>query len=91
MSALAAVSLWFRAKMIWQFGNRMGFFYFSVIMEGKSPSDGTSGDCKLDTKPQPQWIGNGGESNRSKIYMIGQNDYDENNRACVFRNCNNDQ
>ncbi len=34
-----------------------------------SPSDATSGDCKLDTKPQPQWTSNWlGDTNRSKIY-----------------------
>jgi hypothetical protein len=56
----------------------MGFFYF-LYSNGSvnSPSDGTSGDCKLDTKPQPQWIGNwlGGQTEVDT--MIGQNDYDE--------------
>jgi hypothetical protein len=32
-------------------------------------SDGIAGDCKLDTKPQPQWTSNWlGDSNRNKIY-----------------------
>jgi hypothetical protein len=38
----------------------MGFFYFSAIMEGELSFRWYSGDCKLDTKPQPQWIGGGG-------------------------------
>jgi hypothetical protein len=34
-----------------------------------NPSDGIAGDCKLDTKPQPQWTSNWlGDSNRNKIY-----------------------
>jgi hypothetical protein len=72
MSALAAVSLLVPGpKMIWQFGELGWDSSIFTCSNGSvnSPSDGTSGDCKLDTKPQPQWIGNWlGESSRSKIY-----------------------
>lgn len=72
MSALGAVSLLVPGpKMIWQFGE-LGWEKSIFSCNNGSvntPSDGISGDCKLDTKPQPQWISNWlGDSNRSKIY-----------------------
>ena len=72
MSALGAVSLLVPGpKMIWQFGELGWEKSIFSCNNGtvNSPSDATSGDCKLDTKPQPQWTGNWlGDTNRSKIY-----------------------
>ena len=72
MSALGAVSLLVPGpKMIWQFGELGWNSSIFTCNNGtvNSPSDGTSGDCKLDTKPQPQWVNNWiGDTNRSKIY-----------------------
>jgi 1,4-alpha-glucan branching enzyme len=72
MSALGAVSLLVPGpKMIWQFGELGWEKSIFSCNNGSvnSPSDGISGDCKLDTKPQPQWTGNWlGDTNRSKIY-----------------------
>ena len=72
MSALGAVSLLVPGpKMIWQFGELGWENSIFTCNSGtvNSPSDGTSGDCKLDTKPQPQWTSNWlGDTNRNKIY-----------------------
>ncbi|MBG6187122.1 alpha-amylase family glycosyl hydrolase [Flavobacterium sp. CAN_S2] len=72
MSALGAVSLLVPGpKMIWQFGELGWEKSIFSCNNGtvNSPSDATSGDCKLDTKPQPQWATNWlGDTNRSKIY-----------------------
>ncbi|TDE01076.1 alpha-amylase family glycosyl hydrolase [Flavobacterium sandaracinum] len=72
MSALGAVSLLVPGpKMIWQFGELGWDSSIFTCNNGSvnSPSDATSGDCKLDTKPQPQWATNWlGDTNRSKIY-----------------------
>ncbi|MFV8356195.1 alpha-amylase family glycosyl hydrolase [Flavobacterium sp. XS1P32] len=72
MSALGAVSLLVPGpKMIWQFGE-LGWEKSIFSCNNGSvntSSDGISGDCKLDTKPQPQWTSNWlGDSNRNKIY-----------------------
>ena len=72
MSAIGAVSLLVPGpKMIWQFGE-LGWEYSIFTCANRSvntPSDATAGDCKLDTKPQPQWVNNWlGNNNRSKIY-----------------------
>ena len=72
MSALGAVSLLVPGpKMIWQFGE-LGWEKSIFSCNNGSvntSSDGIPGDCKLDTKPQPQWTSNWlGDSNRNKIY-----------------------
>jgi 1,4-alpha-glucan branching enzyme len=72
MSALGAVTLLVPGpKMIWQFGELGWEYSIFSCNDGSvnSPSDGISGDCKLDTKPQPQWVNNWlGDANRNKIY-----------------------
>lgn len=72
MSAIGAVSLLIPGpKMIWHFGE-LGFENsIFTCNDGtvNSDSDVTSGDCKLATKPQPQWTNNWlVNDNRSKIY-----------------------
>ncbi|MDP5199202.1 alpha-amylase family glycosyl hydrolase [Flavobacterium sp. DG2-3] len=72
MSAIGAVSLLIPGpKMIWHFGELgMDDSIFSCN-NGTVNDEGTTppGDCKLDTKPQPQWTENWlGDSNRNKIY-----------------------
>ena len=72
MSALGAVSLLVPGpKMIWQFGELGWNLSIFSCNNGSvnTSSDAISGDCKLDTKPQPQWTSNWlGDANRSKIY-----------------------
>ncbi|MCG9791848.1 alpha-amylase family glycosyl hydrolase [Flavobacterium algicola] len=61
MSAIGAVSLMVPGpKMIWHFGELgMENSIFSCNNGTvNTSSDATAGDCKLDTKPQPQWINN---------------------------------
>lgn len=64
MSAIGAVSLLVPGpKMIWHFGE--------LGMENSinTCTNGTVGDCKLDTKPQPQWVNNWlTNTQRKKIY-----------------------
>ncbi|MGN7809122.1 alpha-amylase family glycosyl hydrolase [Flavobacterium sp. 22076] len=72
MSAIGAVSLLVPGpKMIWHFGE-LGWESSIFTCNDNSvntDSDATGGDCKLDTKPQPQWVDNWlGNSNRNKIY-----------------------
>ncbi|RUT71149.1 T9SS C-terminal target domain-containing protein [Flavobacterium cupreum] len=72
MSAIGAVSLLIPGpKMIWHFGE-LGWddSIFTCNDGSVNDSSGTiSGDCKLDTKPQPQWVENWlGNSDRNKIY-----------------------
>ncbi|MEO8532399.1 MAG: T9SS type A sorting domain-containing protein, partial [Flavobacterium sp.] len=72
MSAIGAVSLLVPGpKMIWHFGE-LGWddSIFTCNNGSVNDASGTiSGDCKLDTKPQPQWVENWqGDSNRNKIY-----------------------
>ncbi|WP_413999498.1 alpha-amylase family glycosyl hydrolase [Flavobacterium sp. W1B] len=72
MSAIGAVSLLVPGpKMIWQFGE-LGWepSIFSCNNGSVNTSnDAIPGDCKLDTKPQPQWTNNWLENaNRNKIY-----------------------
>ncbi|AWG20970.1 alpha-amylase [Flavobacterium faecale] len=61
MSAIGAVSLLVPGpKMIWHFGELgMENSIFSCNNGTvNTASDTTAGDCKLDNKPQPQWINN---------------------------------
>ena len=72
MSAVGAVSLLIPGpKMIWHFGELGWDDSIFTCRDGSiNDSSGTlSGDCKLDTKPQPQWTENWlGDTNRNKIY-----------------------
>ena len=72
MSALGAVSLLVPGpKMIWHFGELGWEQSIFTCNNGvvNTPSDATAGDCKLATKPQPQWTGNWlTNTDRSKIY-----------------------
>lgn len=72
MSALGAVSLLIPGpKMIWQFGELGWELSIFSCNNGSvnTSSDAIPGDCKLDTKPQPQWANDWpGNSNRNKIY-----------------------
>lgn len=72
MSAIGAVSLLVPGpKMIWHFGE-LGWESSIFTCNDNSVNtnfDAISGDCKLDTKPQPQWVNNWlGNSSRNKIY-----------------------
>ncbi|MBZ4044691.1 alpha-amylase family glycosyl hydrolase [Flavobacterium hibisci] len=72
MSAIGAVSLLVPGpKMIWHFGD-LGWDSSIFTCNNGTVNDASatiSGDCKLDTKPQPQWTGNWlGNSGRNKIY-----------------------
>ena len=57
-------------KMIWNFGELGWDLSIFTCNNGTvNPSGGTDGDCKLDTKPQPQWANNWLTTNqRAKIY-----------------------
>lgn len=61
MSAIGAASILVPGpKMIWHFG-ALGMnlsIYTCANGSVNSESDTTPGDCKLDTKPQPQWVNN---------------------------------
>nr|WP_314898332.1 alpha-amylase family glycosyl hydrolase [uncultured Flavobacterium sp.] len=72
MSALGAVSLLVPGpKMIWHFGE-LGMENSIYSCNNGTVNDNSttiSGDCKLDTKPQPQWTNNWlGDANRNKVY-----------------------
>jgi len=75
MSAIGAVSLLVPGpKMIWHFGALGWEKSIWTCNNGtvNTDSDGgvPPGDCKLDTKPQPQWVNNWlGDVNRNKIYF----------------------
>jgi 1,4-alpha-glucan branching enzyme len=57
-------------KMIWHFGELgWNLSIFTCNNGTVNPTGGTDGDCKLDTKPQPQWTDNWmADTNRSRIY-----------------------
>jgi hypothetical protein len=57
-------------KMIWHFGDLgWNLSIFTCNNGTVNPSGGTDGDCKLDTKPQPQWTESWLENtSRAKIY-----------------------
>ena len=80
-------------KMLWQFG-ALGWELSLFTCNNGSvnfPSDAIPGDCKLDTKPQPQWTQNWlGNTNRRKVYDDWSkfNELKQNN--LVFRNGNFD-
>jgi len=72
MSALGAVTLTIPGpKMIWHFGE-LGMensIYTCTNGSVNTPNDATPGDCKLDTKPQSQWVDNWlGNAVRADIY-----------------------
>ncbi|MEM6719256.1 MAG: alpha-amylase family glycosyl hydrolase [Bacteroidota bacterium] len=72
MSALGAASLMIPGpKMIWHFASLGMENSIFTCTNGSvnTPADPTPGDCKLDTKPQPQWTNNWmADPNRRKIY-----------------------
>ena len=71
MSALGAVSVMVPGpKMIWHFGELgMENSIFTCNNGVVNEPGGTDGDCKLDTKPQPQWTNNWlADALRSQIY-----------------------
>ncbi|WP_262732208.1 alpha-amylase family glycosyl hydrolase [Gaetbulibacter sp. NE] len=73
MSTIGAVSLTIPGpKMIWHFGELGMDVSIWTCNNGVVNSDydgNNDGDCKLDTKPQPQWVNNWiVDTNRSQIY-----------------------
>jgi hypothetical protein len=74
MSAIGAASILVPGpKMIWHFADLgMGDSIFSCtngLVDIDTDGSGPDGDCKLATKPQPQWTNNWlNDVNRSKIY-----------------------
>jgi 1,4-alpha-glucan branching enzyme len=72
MSAIGAISLLVPGpKMIWHFGDLGWDLSIFTCSNGtlNTQSDAITGDCKLDNKPQPQWVNNWlGNSNRNQIY-----------------------
>ena len=72
MSAIGAVSLLIPGpKMIWHFAElgHTGSIFTCSNGTVNTDYDTTGGDCKLDTKPQPQWANNWlTDVNRSVVY-----------------------
>ena len=73
MSALGAVTITIPGpKMLWHFADLGMDDSIWTCSNGVVNSDydgNNDGDCKLDTKPQPQWINNWlGNANRNKIH-----------------------
>ena len=72
MSAIGAVFLTVPGpKMVWHFADLGMDDSIWTCTDGSvnSDYDGISGDCKLATKPQPQWVENWlGDPNRSQVY-----------------------
>jgi Alpha amylase, catalytic domain/Secretion system C-terminal sorting domain len=72
MSAIGAVSLLIPGpKMIWHFADlaHSGSIFTCGNGTVNTDYDTTGGDCKLDTKPQPQWTNNWlSDVNRSVVY-----------------------
>ncbi len=72
MSSIGATSLLVPGpKMIWHFADLGMQLSIYTCNNGtvNTESDPTTGDCKLDTKPQPQWTENWlANQNRAKIY-----------------------
>ncbi len=75
MSAIGAVSLLVPGpKMIWQFGdlgwNNSIWTCNNGVVNSDYDGGVPAGDCKLDKKPQPQWVNNWlADVNRNKIYF----------------------
>ena len=72
MSAIGAVSLLIPGpKMIWQFGE-LGWEYSIFTCNNgtvNTSNDAIAGDCKLDSKPQPQWVSSWlDNTNRNAVY-----------------------
>jgi hypothetical protein len=72
MSAIGAVSILIPGpKMIWHFAElaHAGSIFTCANGSVNTDYDATPGDCKLDTKPQPQWTNNWlADTNRSEVY-----------------------
>ena len=72
MSTVGATSILIPGpKMIWHFAalGMNNSIYTCNNGTVNTESDPTAGDCKLDTKPQPQWVNNWlGITERAKIY-----------------------
>ncbi|EIA09615.1 alpha-amylase family glycosyl hydrolase [Flavobacterium frigoris] len=72
MSALGAVTLLVPGpKMIYHFGELGWDISIFACNNGtvNTSIDAIAGDCKLDTKPQPQWVNNWlADNNRNKVY-----------------------
>ncbi|WP_026754906.1 alpha-amylase family glycosyl hydrolase [Sediminibacter sp. Hel_I_10] len=71
MSALGAVTITVPGpKMVWHFGDLgMDNSIFTCFNGTVNEPGGTDGDCKLDTKPQPQWTENWlNDASRNQIY-----------------------
>lgn len=73
MSALGAVTITIPGpKMIWHFaelGMENSIWTCSNGVVNSDYDGNSDGDCKLSTKPQPQWVNNWlGSANRNKIY-----------------------
>mgnify|MGYP001233310565 CR=1 FL=1 len=71
MPALGAISLTIPGpKMLWHFGELgMENSIFTCNNGTVNESGGNDGDCKLDTKPQPQWTSNWpSDTTRNEIY-----------------------
>lgn len=72
MSAIGAISLLVPGpKMIWHFGELGMNNSIFTCNNGtvNTDYDTSTGDCKLDTKPQPQWTNNWpADANRSVVY-----------------------
>ena len=73
MSALGAVTLTIPGpKMVWHFadlGMENSIWTCSNGVVNSDYDGNNDGDCKLDTKPQPQWVENWlGNANRNQIY-----------------------
>jgi hypothetical protein len=72
MSAIGAISLLIPGpKMIWHFADLAMNNSIFTCNNGSinTDYDVTTGDCKLDTKPQPQWTNNWlADANRSVVY-----------------------
>ncbi|HEX8563628.1 MAG TPA: alpha-amylase family glycosyl hydrolase [Flavobacterium sp.] len=90
MAAMGSVHLLVPGpKMIYHFGELGYDDSIFTCNNGtvNNPSDGTPGDCKLDTKPQPQWTENWmSDTARRRIYDDWSKMIDLKTRENVFEN-----